>query len=127
MAIKFSAVRKVMPLKGGTKEVYCAALLKSKTVGMKEISEALSEASTLNSIDCYAVMMGMTQQIVQHLLQGNVVNVEGLGSFRITAKTHAEATPEEVTAATISGATVNFRPSVEVKKHLRHAKFVKQG
>lgn len=126
MSIKFRVSKKVLPGSKKTEELYAATLLKSESIGMEEISEALSDASTLNSIDCYAVMHGMTQQIIKHLLLGNVVNIEGLGSFRITARSRGVSSARDVTANTISAATVNFRPSVEVKKQLRRAKFVKQ-
>ncbi|QBO58474.1 HU family DNA-binding protein [Chryseobacterium salivictor] len=91
---------------------------------LHEIAEALSENSTLNPVDCYGVMVGMAAQIAKHLQEGNVVNIEFLGTFRIRAKSTAVESPELVTEKTIGKPSVNFRPSVLMKQRISKTQFV---
>lgn len=124
MPAKFIPSKKTVPTPSGMQELYCATLVKNREVTLHEIAESLSENSTLNPVDCYAVMVGMAAQIARHLEQGNVVNIEFLGSFRISAKSTAVASPELVTAKTLGKPSVNFRPSLQMKKQIAKIQFV---
>lgn len=126
MSAQFTIIKKLIPGKDGVREKYCAAVVKRKIVSLEEIAVSLSEASTLNAIDCYAVMMGMSMEIARHLSEGNVVNIENLGSFRLSAKSQAVDNISEVTDKTISNPSVNFRPAVVLKNKLRKIKFEKK-
>jgi predicted histone-like DNA-binding protein len=57
------------------------------------------------------------------LLNGNTVQLGGLGSFRLTASTEGVATKEEVTAAKIKKVNVRFTESEELKTAIKKATF----
>ncbi|MDQ0478002.1 HU family DNA-binding protein [Chryseobacterium sp. MDT2-18] len=124
MPAKFITTKKTVPSGSEMKELYCATLVKNREVNLHEIAEALSENSTLNPVDCYGVMVGMAAQIAKHLQEGNVVNIEFLGTFRIWAKSTAVESPELVSEKTIGKPSVNFRPSVLMKQRISKTQFV---
>lgn len=126
MPAQFIVIKKLIPGKEGVREKYCATVVKRNVVNLEEIAASLSEASTLNAIDCYAVMMGMSMEIARHLAEGNVVNIENLGSFRLSVKSQAVDEKAAVTDKTISNPSVNFRPAVALKNKLRKIKFEKK-
>jgi thioredoxin reductase len=60
-------------------------------------------------------------------LEGNTVSLGKLGSFTVNVKSDGAATADAVTAATIKGAKIVYRPGTELKNMLKTLKFEKKG
>lgn len=59
--LEYTVNKKLMPTKDGQKVMHCATLMKNREVSLEEIAQNFSEASTLNAVDCYALMIGIAQ------------------------------------------------------------------
>lgn len=92
------------------KKYYAQAVVKGAPVGTKVIAERLSKQCTVTRSDVYAVLMDLAGVMADYMAQGRSVQLEGLGTFRYTARSLTTEKPEEVGAKLIQGVRVRFVP-----------------
>lgn len=89
---------------------YAQAVVKGKPVGTKQIAERLSTQCTVTRADTYAVLMDLAGVLADYMAQGKSVRLEGLGTFRYTARSQSVDTADEVKSTLIKGVRVRFVP-----------------
>ena len=97
-----------------TKEVlYYPQWTRQNTVSEKELAKRMSRGSSYSTGEAMGVMMDFPAYIMDELMDGNAVRVEGLGLFklRVSGKSHAER--EKVTSAGVQTEIV-FEPCAEL-------------
>ena len=110
-----------------TKEkAYTATLVTNREIKAKEFSEILSKKTRVNEIDCLKILMTISEEIANNLMEGNIVRIDQIGSFRITAKSAIVKREEEVTPETIGSPSIVFTPSSELKKKLSGIRYEKE-
>ncbi|MBE0650640.1 MAG: HU family DNA-binding protein, partial [Bacteroidales bacterium] len=77
--------------------------------------------------DVYAVIMGLLETVADELADGNTVSLGKLGTFTVNLKSDSAETADAVTAATIKGAKIVYRPGAELKDMLKTLKFEKKS
>ncbi|MDR2064235.1 MAG: HU family DNA-binding protein [Prevotellaceae bacterium] len=95
-----------------------------KSTGMvkeKEVSKMLSEETTLNAKESEMAVSQQLKVVTNLLLNGNTVQLGGLGSFRLTAK--CEGAESKVSTAQIKKLSVRFTESAELKDAVKKATF----
>ncbi len=70
--------------------------------------------------------MTISEEIANNLMEGNIVRIDQIGSFRITAKSAIVKREEEVTPETIGSPSIVFTPSSELKKKLSGIRYEKE-
>ena len=81
--ITFKAVERRNPSLPETAPKKFYPLVKSSgSVDIKTISDELSDASTLNSVDIRAVLFGLEKSLLKYLQDGYTVKFGDLGTFR---------------------------------------------
>ena len=76
-------------------------------------------------------MLGCIEQIksqlIEELLNGNSVSIDGLGTFSLSADANRSVDrPEEIRAASIHVKSVNFRAAPELMSRMKEARFERE-
>ena len=111
---------------GSEKPSYTATLVTNREIKAKEFSEILSKRTRVNEIDCLKILMTISDEICKNLMEGNIVRVDHLGSFRITGKSTFSDTKSEVIPQSLGAPKVVFTPSQEIKKTLSGIRYEKE-
>lgn len=109
MSIKFRATRLGMPLSHNYGKWY-AKMVPIGNITSEQLAEEVSHLSTVTRSDMLAVLWSLAAVIRRHLLNSEIVHVDGLGSFRIGFRSRAKDRPEDVTADDIYGLRVVMTP-----------------
>ena len=114
--ISFKAVERRNPqLPDDPKKFY--PLVKSTgTIDVKTISEELSDASTLNSVDIRAVLFGLEKSLLKYLQDGYIVKFGDLGTFRPSVSGTGADTADELNASSVTKKRILFSPSPLLKR-----------
>jgi predicted histone-like DNA-binding protein len=126
MAITFKISRRAQPgVKGGGKNKYCAIPYQREMVDTNELYKDIEMISNVSDANVAAVVRALRRSILQNLLSGRSIRVEGLGIFSVSFKVDMKNSAQEVKPSSIKEVRLAFRPEVELKKELQNAKFVK--
>lgn len=114
--ITFKAVERRNPqLPDDPKKFY--PLVKSTgVIDVRTISEELSDASTLNSVDIRAVLFGLEKSLLKYLQDGYIVKFGDLGTFRPSVSGTGADTADELTASSVTKKRILFTPSPLLKR-----------
>lgn len=111
---------------GSEKPSYTATLVKNREIKAKEFSEILAKRTRVSEIDCLKILMTISDEICKNLMEGNIVRVDHLGSFRITAKSTFSDTESGIIPQSLGGPKVVFTPSQEIKRTLSGIRYEKE-
>lgn len=100
---------------------YPKSVIVGKPVGTKEVSDRLSQMSTVSRADVYAVLMDLAGVMADYMAQGRSVKIDGLGTFyyTLTAGGNGVDSADKVSASQITGVRVRFIPEATKKSGSR--------
>lgn len=113
--ISFKPVLKKNPKAPAAPGKYYPQVKYSGEVNFRTLSEELSDASTLNTVDVRAVLFALEKVLLKYLQEGKIVRFGDLGTFRTTIGGEGSETPEELSAASVLRKRIVFAPSVVLK------------
>lgn len=114
--ITFKPVLRKNPKYPNDPKKYYPLVKSTGTVDVRTISEELSDASTLNSVDIRAVLFGLEKSLLKYLQEGYTVKFGDLGTFRPSMSGTAAEKAEELTASNVSKVRIVFSPSPILKR-----------
>lgn len=123
--IKFKTVQKVNPRDIQAPRKHYAQVVATDTVGFDELSEVISENSSLMPEDIAGVLIALERNIIRSLKNGRVVNLGNIGSFRLSVSSMGYDTLEEVSGNSIRKARVNFRAGKGISAMLKNLSYKK--
>ena len=127
MSVKYKTIaRKNLQKPADPVKFYAIASASGKT-DIDKLSRLIANNSTVSRTDVYAVIMGLLENVIEELADGNTVSLGKLGSFSVNVKSDGVETADAVTAATIKGAKIVYRPGGELKDMLKTLKFEKKA
>ncbi|MGP2569626.1 HU family DNA-binding protein [Ornithobacterium rhinotracheale] len=127
MPIKYTVIQKANPRKPQEKKWYANAKADGE-VSFKSLSKELSEMSTtVSDTDALAVLNDLTKLLSRHLSEGKIVRFGEFGSFQASISSNGEEAEDKVTANSIKGAKIQFRPGEDLRAMLKTAKYEKFG
>ena len=97
----------------------------SGEVDIRQISKQISKETTLGTPDVIAVIEALLQNIPEYLLDGKIVKLGDLGSYRLTVSGQGADTIEEYSTNLIQKINLRFRPGGIFKNVLNGAKLQK--
>ena len=103
--------------------VYARPVLRGK-VGNEEITEELVRSTTLTASDIAAVLTGLGERLAEHLRQGELVTLKGIGSFSVRIKSEQGKKKNgrvKMTDLHVSG--VLFRPATDFLETVQEVEF----
>jgi len=105
------------------RRVYSSPVFREK-VDSKDIASELVSSTTLTETDIIAVLTGLSERLASHLRSGELVTLEGIGSFGVRLKSE-QGTDRKGRLTTkdtrVSG--ILFRPSEEFLTKVRDVHF----
>lgn len=116
MSVKFKVVQKSQPgvKGGGEKKFYASPNMKGEK-GISQITKGLEKRSTINGADIRAVLYGLSDITKEAMANGEIIRLDGIGSFRVSFSSEGKDTADEVTANSIKAPRIIFTPSKELK------------
>jgi len=121
------------PLDGET--LYCARLAKYSTLDKDMVVNLAQKDSNVNKGDLAVAFCALGQAITEFVLNGHSVTLNGLGNFRLTAKTGVwdskknkwksagKTSMSDVSPSDIKRVYVRFRPCTQLREELENASF----
>jgi len=114
--ITFKAIERRNPLLPDEPKKFYPLVKSTGTVDVRAISDELSDASTLNSVDIRAVLFGLEKSLLKYLQEGYIVKFGDLGTFRTSVSGTGAATSEELSASSVKKIRIIFTPSPILKR-----------
>lgn len=122
MALKYKLIqRKNLKKNDGTK-LHHASIIHPNEVSLRTLSEEISEACTLSTVDVIAVIESFIRLAPRHLMQGEIVRLGDFGSFYLVASSAGAEKPEEFNQKMIRKTRLRFTPGKELKDTLGRIK-----
>lgn len=122
--MRYKIVKKSNPRDIQDKKYYPIPVY-SEEMKIDELAYLLSDASTVNVADVSAVLRAFTNQIPFFLQKGNIVDLEGVGRFKMSFSASGEKDENNVSASNITKTCIIFTPPSGIKKKLENASFTK--
>ncbi len=104
---------------------YRLAPFYSYKVGLDELAEDMSRSSSINKSDITGVMGALIPEFIGHLLKGGIVEIDGIGSFRLSISSAGQDTPDETSIEDIRKWKIIFRPDRRLKEEVSKVRFEK--
>ncbi len=125
MPVKYDFFLTPQPKEKQQKVRYHARTVVDSTWNNKDIALEISKRCTIRKAEAEAVMQEMSEIFLQKLAEGHAIKLEGIGTFRISAKSPSVRTKKEVRAESIKFGGVVFRPEKKLLRQLSGTKFQK--
>lgn len=109
MSIKYKPTQIAMPLSPNYGKWY-AKMVPTATITSRELAREVAHSSTVTEADMLAVLWSLSEAIRRHLLNSEIVHVDGLGSLRVGFRSRAKPTPDDVSADDIYGLRIVMTP-----------------
>lgn len=87
-------------------------------VDLERLAYLVSNQCTVRESDCHAVLLALMHNVVDELRQGRVVDLGALGRFQVGVRSKGLDVAQEVNAASVRKAHLNFRPGKRLRKML---------
>ena len=91
------------------------------------VAKTINSISTVSSVDTAAVLEAFLTVVPDKLAEGNIVELGDFGTFRVSISSEGAATPEEVTARSITDTRVIFTPGKRFQQVLGSIEFQKES
>lgn len=125
MTAKYDFYLTPQPKEKQEKTKYHARVVIDRTLGNQEIATEISKRCTINKAEAMAVMDEMQEIFRQMLAEGHAIKLEGIGTFRISAKSPTITSKNEIRAESIKFGGVVYRPEKKLLRRLGSTKFQK--
>ncbi|MBE0651606.1 MAG: HU family DNA-binding protein [Bacteroidales bacterium] len=110
-------------IKGGGNYKYYGRISGRKQINFRQVANTLSRRTTMSTADVAAAVEGFREIIVEELMAGNNVKLDGLGIFSLSLSTEAVDNPSKLNKTHIRDLKIQFRPDPELKEILKTANF----
>lgn len=125
MSVKYSVIQRKNPLKPNEAPKFYAQIQSNGEEDFKQMTRAVADRCTVTGSDAKAVLDAFTTVMIQRLSNGQIVRINDLGSFRVSATSKGTATEKEFSAAKITKARIIFTPCKELKEMCKAVSFSK--
>ncbi len=125
--MKYKLIQKANPLEPDTPRKWYASAVKAGTINNYQLSKGIAEKSSLTRGAVLNVIENMVDEIPKYLTEGYSVNLNNLGTLRLSLSSEGVVNPKDFTAENIKNMRIVFTPAPEFKKillnmHLEEAK-----
>lgn len=124
MAISYTSVELKNPTKPEEPSKFYAKSVMSKRTELEDIAKSISKQSTtVSHIDVHAVLLALTDEISDRLINGENIHLGNLGYFHTTIKSKGVSSKEKVNSSIIEEAKVRFVSGKALEEKLKVAEF----
>lgn len=118
MALHYRIVRRKNP-QNTAETQYIMQHVSRGVVDLDQISEEISKESAFSPADVLGVVTALTGRLQQHLGDGNIVDLGGLGRYKVGFKAKQLEEPSPSNNAKAEKFHINFQPSTRLKRWLQ--------
>ena len=97
---------------------YHARVVAKQTIDTEDIVRRIQERSTLSKGDIMAVLSELRDVVKQGLLDGNNVQLNGIGVYSLTLEAPKDASPKKTHAQSIAVKRIDFRADRKLRKEI---------
>ncbi|NLJ00386.1 MAG: DNA-binding protein [Bacteroidales bacterium] len=121
--MKYKLIQKANPLEPETQRKWYASAVKRGTINNYQLSKGIASKSSLTRGAVMNVIENMVDEIPRYLVDGYSVNLNNLGTLRLSLSSEGVNEPGDFIAENIKNTRVVFTPSPEFKKMLEKIDF----
>lgn len=118
--MKYKLIQKANPLEPDKPRKWYASAVKAGTINNYQLSKGIASKSSLTRGAVMNVIENMVDEIPRYLIEGYSVNLNNLGTLRLSLSSEGVENPEDFTAENIKNMRVVFTASPEFKKTLQN-------
>ena len=119
MAVTFKMVPKKNNLASPPETKYYPCAVHNGEVNLNQLAAIVASRSTVSRVDCYGVIIGLTQAIGESLAAGRIVKIDDLGTFQITLQGLPADSPDDLGKSNIKGTKIIYKPSGNMKEAVK--------
>ena len=124
-SVTYSVVpRRNLSEKGAPPKYYAQAQARGD-VSIREMSERIQSACTVNKADVYAVLVALEDVISEALQNGEIVRLGDLCTLQVSLSGKGALTEEDYTTSLIRKKRINFRPGRVLANAMSSLNFTK--
>ena len=109
-SVTYSVVPRINPREKDEAPKYYAQAQARGDVNIREMSERIQAACTVNKADVYAVLVALEDVIAEALQNGEIVRLGELCTLQVSISGKGALTEEDYDTALIKKTRINFRP-----------------
>jgi predicted histone-like DNA-binding protein len=95
------------------------------SVDLRQLATRISRESTISMMDTTAVLEGLLQVVPDLLIDGRIVKLGDLGTFRTTLSSSGSETADDFNVSMIKGLNLKFRPGKVFTDQLKQTNFAR--
>ena len=124
-SVTYSVVPRINPREKDEAPKYYAQAQARGDMNIREMSERIQAACTVNKADVYAVLVALEDVIAESLQNGEIVRLGELCTLQVSLSGKGALTEEDYTTDLIKRAKINFRPGTVLANALASLTFSK--
>jgi predicted histone-like DNA-binding protein len=125
MSVKYNVSERGNPLKPQEPKKWYASAKSTGDKPLKALGKEIAQRSTISAADTQAVLIALTEVLVEHLADGKIVRLGDVGSFQVSIGSEGAETEAKFSTTMIKNKKVRFRPGADIKAMLNNLKFEK--
>lgn len=125
MSIKYNVSERSNPLNPKAAKKWYANARSTGSVNLKALGKEIAQRSTVAPADTQAVLVALTEVLVEHLAEGQIVKLDDFGAFQVSIGSEGAETAAKFNVSMIKTKKVIFRPGMDLKLMLNNLKFEK--
>ena len=125
MAVKYTVSERGNPLQPQQPKKWYANAKSAGNTTLRALSKEIAARSTVAPADTQAVLVALTEVLVQHLAEGKIVRLGDFGAFQVSISSFGAETEAKFNASLIKGNKVVFRPGIDLKEMQNNLKYEK--
>jgi predicted histone-like DNA-binding protein len=125
MAVKYTVSEKGNPLNPTQPKKWYANAKSTGDTTLRALGKEIAARSTVSPADTQAVLVALTEVLVQNLAEGKIVRLGDFGAFQVSVSSEGAETEAKFNASLIKGSKVVFRPGIDIKEMQNNLKYEK--
>ena len=124
-SVTYSVVPRRNPSEKGAPPKYYAQAQARGDMNIREMSERIQAACTVNKADVYAVLVALEDVIAEALQNGEIVRLGDLCTLQVSLSGKGALTEEDYNTSLIKKKRINFRPGRVLANAMSSLNFTK--
>ncbi|GHT84820.1 hypothetical protein FACS189420_2770 [Bacteroidia bacterium] len=125
MAVKYTVSERGNPLNPAQPKKWYANAKSTGDVTLRALGKEIAQRSTVSPADTQAVLVALTEVLVEHLAEGKIVRLGDFGAFQVNVSSEGAETEAKFNASQMKGSKVVFRPGIDLKEMQNNLKYEK--
>jgi predicted histone-like DNA-binding protein len=125
MAVKYTVSERGNPLQPQQPKKWYANAKSTGDATLRALGKEIAARSTVSPADTQAVLVALTEVLVQNLAEGKIVRLGDFGAFQVSVSSEGAETEAKFNTSLIKGSKVVFRPGIDIREMQKNLKYEK--